>query len=61
MNYVPLTDQEVQYFYDTLQRRMFYKPYYLRGNVELPLGNPYKPWMEDTITRLKPFVHHSHD
>ena len=57
MHYVPLTDQEVQLIYDTLARRMFYKPYYLRGNEDIPGGhNPYKPWMEDTMARLKPFV-----
>ena len=55
MHNVPLNDQEVQLIYDWLLRRRMYKP------TDCPLGNPYKPWMEDTITRLKPFVHHSHD
>ena len=61
MHNVPLTDQEVQLFYDGLSRRMFYKPYYLRGNQDMPLGNPYQPWMEDTLARLKPFVKRTYD
>ena len=61
MHNVPLTEQEAQLLYDILKRRMFYKPYHERGNVDVPYGNPYQPWMEDTITRLKPFVKHTYD
>jgi len=58
---IELTEQEAQHFYVELKRRMFYKPYYLRGNKDLPLGNPYQPWMEDTISKLKPLVKHTYD
>mgnify|MGYP003121211371 FL=1 len=61
MHKIELTPEEIQHFYNELKRRMFYRPYYLRGNQDMPLGNPYQPWMEDTISKLKPFVKHTYD
>ena len=58
---IELTEQEAQHFYVELKRRMFYKPYHLRGNKDLPLGNPYQPWMEDTIIKLIPLIKRTYD
>ena len=58
---IELTEQEAQHFYVELKRRMFYKPYHLLGNKDLPLGNPYQPWMEDTIIKLKPLIKRTYD
>ena len=52
---VPLTTQEVQYLYDTLIRKRFYK------GMHCPLGNPYSEWMEATLLRLKPFAKRTYD
>ena len=52
---VQLTTQEVQYFYDTLIRKRYYK------GMDCPLGNPYSEWMEATLLRLKPFVKRTYD
>ena len=52
---VTLTTREVQYIYDGLVRRRWY------SNMELPLGNPWQPWMEDTMNRLKPFCYRTYD
>ncbi len=52
---VKLTTREVQYIYDGLVRRRWY------STMELPLGNPWQPWMEDTMNRLKPFCYRTYD
>ena len=52
---VPLTKQEVQHIYDTFIRKRFYR------GMDCPLGNPWKPWMESTILRLKPFAKRTYD
>ena len=52
---VQLTTQEVQYFYDTLIRKRYYK------GMDCPLGNPYSEWMEAPLLRLKPFVKRPYD
>ena len=52
---VQLTTQEVQYFYDTLIRKRFYK------GMDCPLGNPYSEWMEAALLRLKPFTKRIYD
>jgi len=52
---VPLDSQEVQYIYDTLIRKRFYK------GMDCPLGNPWSPWMEATLARLKPFAKRTYD
>jgi len=52
---VKLTTREMQFIYDSLQRRRWYR------NMELPLGNPWLPWMQHTINRLKPFCTRTYD
>ncbi len=52
---VKLTTHEIQFIYDSLQRRSWYR------NMELPLGNPWQPWMRDTMNKLKPFCYKTYD
>ena len=52
---VKLTTREIQFIYDSLQRRRWYR------NMELPLGNPWLPWMQHTINRLKPYCTRTYD
>ena len=49
---VSLTLTEMQFIHDSLVRRRMYAP------TDCPLGNPYKPWMQATITKLQPYVKH---
>ena len=51
---VSLTLTEMQFLHDSLVRRRMYAP------TDCPLGNPYRSWMEATITKLQPYVKH-HD
>ena len=52
---VKLTTHEIQFIYDVLNRRKMY------SNMELPLGNPWLPWMQHTINRLKPYCTRTYD
>ena len=44
---IPLTEQEVRIYIQLLKKNRMYK------GVNLPLGNPWESWMQDTIDKLE--------
>ena len=44
---ITLTEQEVRIYSQWLKKNRMYK------GMNTPLGNPWEPWMQDTLDKLK--------
>ena len=44
---ITLTEQEVRIYMQWLKKNKMYE------GVHLPLGNPWEPWMQETINKLQ--------
>ena len=45
---IPLTENELRYFYWRMKTNRWYERY------DLPFGNPWQPWMAETLEKLEP-------